>query len=351
MKFSRIAIFCLLSPALLNLLSCQPSKRADGNDRGGISVMDFRGKELHFNSPPKKIVCLIESALSGLYMLGAESRVIGVSSNVYQEPLYHWYADMDARIRTKQLPVPGNWDFVSIESIVALQPDLVILWSQQTESISALEERGIAVFGVFINGREDVYREMLLLGQLTGRESRAAELVDDTRRELAAFERRLAPLPAKSRPGVYFMWAQGNLETSGRNSTVNELIQLAGGRNVCAEIPNEHLIVNLERVISWNPAVILMWYNERKEPEDILAEPAWQGIEAVKQKRVHEFPEIFLCDLWTLKFQYAAKMVAKWTQPDLFPDLDLNTEGDRMLGVLYAGKLKGKSGHAFPAER
>jgi iron complex transport system substrate-binding protein len=351
MRSSRIAVNCLLSLALLHLNSCQPSKRADGNARATISIRDFRGKELHFTRPPERIVCLIESALSGLYMLDAESRVIGVSSNVYQEPLFSWYAALDTRIRGKQLPVPGNWDFVSIESIVALQPDLVILWSQQTESISALEERGIPVFGVFINGREDVYREMLMLGQLTGRESRAAELVDDTRKELAAFERRLAPLPAAGRPGVYFMWAQGNLETSGRNSTVNELIQSAGDRNVCAEIPNEHLIVNLERVLSWNPAVILMWYNERKDPADVMADSGWQGIEAVKQKRVHEFPEIFLCDLWTLKFQYAAKMVAKWTQPALVPDLDLAAEGDRMLGVLYAGKLTGKPGHALPAER
>ena len=168
MRSSRIVAQCLLSLALLHLNSCQPSKRANENDRTTISVKDFRGKELHFTRPPERIVCLIESALSGLYMLGAESRVIGVSSNVYQEPLYAWYAAMDARIRAKQLPVPGNWDFVSIESIVALQPDLVILWSQQTESISALEERGIAVFGVFINSREDVYREMLMLGQLTG---------------------------------------------------------------------------------------------------------------------------------------------------------------------------------------
>jgi iron complex transport system substrate-binding protein len=89
---------------------------------------------------------------------------------------------LDARIRTKQLPVPGNWDFVSIESVVALQPDLVILWSQQTESIAALEERGIPVFGIFVNRCEDVYREMAALGKLTAQERRAGELVDATRR-------------------------------------------------------------------------------------------------------------------------------------------------------------------------
>ena len=344
-------IKCLLYPALLLLGSCHSARDAGTTGQVLLSIRDFRGKELQFNKRPQRIVCLIESALSGMYMLGAEGLVIGISSNVYQEPLFAWYAAMDPRIRAKQLPVPGNWDFVSIESVVALQPDLVILWSQQVESIAALEERGIPVFGVFINCREDVYREMLLLGQLTGRENRAAELVAGTRSALGAVEQRLSILPAVGRPGVYFMWAQGNLETSGRNSTVNELIQLSGGRNVCEDIPNEHLIVNMERVMAWNPAVIVMWYNERKDPAGILSDPGWQGIEAVKLKRVHEFPEVFLCDLWTLKFQYAAKMVARWTHPGLFPDLDLTNERGKMLEFLYAGKLKGQSSDAVPGER
>ena len=79
-------------------------------------------------------------------MLGAESRLVGISTNIYQESIFAYYAAMDERIRERTLPTPGNWDFVNIESVVALQPDLVIIRTAQEESIAALEEKGIPVF-------------------------------------------------------------------------------------------------------------------------------------------------------------------------------------------------------------
>ncbi len=133
-----------------------------------IEMRDFRGKALLLQKPAERIVCLIESALSGIYMLGAEARIVGVSANVYQQETFRYYAAMDERIRSRSLPTPGNWDFINIEKVVGLKPDLVIIWAHQEEAIRALEERGIPVFGVFIRSFEDVFREMLALGDLTG---------------------------------------------------------------------------------------------------------------------------------------------------------------------------------------
>ncbi|MDH7500344.1 MAG: ABC transporter substrate-binding protein [candidate division NC10 bacterium] len=304
-----------------------------------IRVTDFRGRQLVFLQPAQRIVCLIESALTGLYMLGAQDRVVGISTNIYQGGGFPYYASMDDRIRRRRLPTPGNWDFVNIESVIALKPDLVIIWAKQSESIAVLEERGIPVFGVFLKRKEDVYEEILALGKLTGTEKRAAELVRYTREEIGRFEKRVADIPLHKRPGVYYMWAQGNLETSGAGSTVDDLIRLAGGRNVCASLGQEHTVVSLEQVLSWNPEVVLMWYNERKDPSHILNDPQWRTIKAVRDKRVHEFPEVFLCDLWTLKFQYAVKMVAKWCHPLVFEDVDLEMEKRKMLHRLYGDKI------------
>jgi iron complex transport system substrate-binding protein len=300
-----------------------------------ITVTDFRGKTLQLAKPAERIVCLIESALSGIYMLGEEKRVIGIARNIYTGDVHPYYAALDPRIRDKKLPAPGNWDFVNLESLLALKPDLVIIWAQQSEVIAALEEKGIPVFGVFIQRKEDVYQEMQALGKITGNLKRAEELVAYTRRELARFQDRVGSLSAEKRPGIYYMWAQGNLETSCGESTVNDLIRLAGGRNVCASLPNEHLIVNMEKVLAWNPDLIVMWTNERKNPEDIIRDPQWKRIKAVRSQRVHEFPEVFLCDLWTLKFVYAVKMVAKWAHPELFRDIDLNREKQKMMQFLY----------------
>ncbi|MBM4145430.1 MAG: hypothetical protein FJ240_04025 [Nitrospira sp.] len=335
-KIKSGIIFFLIMATNLSL-SYSPVLASGKNDVP-ITVTDFRGKTLTFSKPAQRIVCLIESALSGIYMLGAEKQVVGISANIYQGNVYPYYAAMDQRIKNKTVPAPGNWDFVNIESVIALKPDVVIIWSKQTESIAALEERGLHVFGVFIEKKEDVYREIIELGKLTGKSQRAQELVEYTKKEIERFNKRVKAIPEEKRQRIYYMWAQGNLETSCGRSTVQDLIHLAGGKNVCGLIDNEHMVVNMEQIMAWNPDVIVMWYNEKKNPSDIINDEHWKLIRAVKERRVHEFPEIFLCDLWTLKFTYAVKMVAKWTYPELFRDIDLEREKKTMLRMLYGKK-------------
>jgi iron complex transport system substrate-binding protein len=311
-------------------------------NKGAITVTDFRGKILHLPGPAGRIVCLIESALSGLYMLGAEDKVVGVSQNIYREKIFSYYAALDPRIRDRKLPAPGNWDFVNLESVVALRPDLVILWSHQAEAIAALEERGIPVLGIFINRQTDVYREIEALGLVTGKTPRARALIDYVQKESARFQTRIRAISMEKRPSVYYMWAQSNLDTSCGGSTVDDLIEQAGGRNVCASLHQEHVTVNLEKVLSWNPEMILMWYNEKKEPADVLRDDQWKRIKAVQTGRVYEFPEVFLCDLWTLKFLYAVKLTAKWAHPALFRDIDPDKEKKAMLQFFYGPRLAGR---------
>lgn len=302
-----------------------------------ITVTDFRGKRLTLEQPARRIVCLIESALSGFFMLHAQDRVVGISSNVYEGETYPYYAAMDRRIAERRIAAPGNWDFVNIERVVALEPDLVVMWSHQEESIQALEDRGILVFGVFIRSFEDVFREIRVLGELTGTSARADELIRYTQEELLQIQKLTAA--NKGRTRVYYMWAQGELETSCGGSTVDELIRLAGGTNVCGAIDQEHLVLNIERVLQWDPEVIVMWFNERRDPDDVLALPLWQGVSAVRNGRVHEFPGVFPCDLWTLKFQLAVKMVAGWCHPGLFGNGDLEQERHQVFSRLYGPRF------------
>ncbi len=301
-----------------------------------INVTDFRGREFNFDKPATRIVCLIESALSGLYMLRAEDKIVGISSNVYNDNVAVQYASLDERIKNKTLLAPGNWDFVNIESVVALKPDLVILWSSQVESIQAIESKGIPVYAVMLKSTQDVYKEISDLGKLTGKQIRADSLINYTKDELSK------PAVAnkqtsKGKKKVYFIWPQGPLETSGKNSTVNELIRMAGATNVCIS-PDEHIVVNLEKVIEWNPDIIVMWYDANKNPEDIIRLSGWSNIKAVKDKQVFELPSVFFCDLWTLKFQYAAKLLSTWCYPSVFKGNDLDKEKHQMILKLYGEK-------------
>jgi len=268
-------------------------------------------------------------------MLGAEKQVIGLSANVYHMPVYPYYASMDSRIRSRQLPTPGNWDFVNIEMVVGLQPDLVVIWSHQQESIAALEEKGVPVYGVYIEQLDDIYKELDDLGRLTGKEERAKDVIGFAKQELAEIRKGIRQMPKDERTSVYYMWAQGELETAGENSMVQELIQLSGARNVAGHVRQEHLVVNMENVLSWDPQVIVMWYNERKNPEDISRKAMWGSVSAVKNGRVHEFPDAFTCDLWTLKYIHAVSLVAEWCYPEHFDETDGSIDKWALFEKLY----------------
>lgn len=326
----NLNIILILAVSLI-YTACKPTGNNPVGSAFSIKVTDFRNKEITLNKPANRIICLIESGLSGLYMLHAESNVIGVSSAIYNESAAAHYAALDDRIKNKTLPAPGNWDFVSIENIVALQPDLVIIWASQTEAIQTIEEHGIPVYGVFLKSFDDVYKEIKDFGELTGKSQRADSLINYTKSEIANISQKSKNNNPKS---VYFMWPQGLLETAGTTSTVNELIELAGAENSCT-IAQEHVVINKERLIDWNPDLMVLWYNPDKNPDNLVMLSDLKQIKAIQNKQVFELPSVFMCDLWTLKFPYAVRLLAKWCYPGTFADLNLEEEKRKMLIELY----------------
>lgn len=316
---------------ILLLFSCGPAQEKSNSSI--LRITDFRGKEIVFNERPQRIVCLIESALSGLYMLGADSLVAGVPSAVYNESVSEYYAALDPRIAARKLPSPGNWDHLNLESLLSLQPDLVIIWAQQTESIQAIERMGIPVYAVMLKSFEDVHREILDLGKITGKEQRATELIEFT-------QKLISEIPVNKemkKPAAYFMWAQGPLETSGRGSTADELLRLAGTENVI-QSNEEHLIINTERLLEADPELIIMWYNQKLDAGDILKMPALGTLKAVKNKKVYELPSVFYCDFWTLKYPYAVRLVAQHAHANADSEFDSGDYLQQMMTFLYGEK-------------
>ncbi|MFV0600724.1 MAG: ABC transporter substrate-binding protein [Brachymonas sp.] len=290
-----------------------------------VSVTDFRGVSLNLKKPAQRVVCLLESALSGLYMLGAQHSLVGVPANVYSGDVAPHYAMLDSRLANKGIETPGNWDFMSLEKVIALKPDVAILWAQQREGIAALEARGIPVYGVFIDSLRDLEKEINDFAFLTGTENRAKALLEYTQAEVQSITALTANIPAEKRPKVYFAWGQGMLETACKGSIVNDLIHLAGGINTCVE-QIEHGKPSLESILKWNPDVIMLWPSKRRSVVSVLDDEQWRNVSAIRNRRVYELPEVFFSDLWTLKFQFVLRLMAHWLHPSIIsrpPDADL----------------------------
>ena len=303
-----------------------------------IKVQDFRGKEIVLKKPAERVVCLIESALTGIYMLKQQHKIVGIPTNVYEEGYFYsdtfkYYALLDERIKNKKLPAVGNWEKVNIEKVLSLKPDLIIIWSNQTDAISTFEKLGIPVYGVFITRLEDVKKEILDFGKILDAERRAKELVEYAQIEVKYFKNKSSRIENKKK--VYFSWAQLNfLQTSCKGSIVDELIKLAGGINICFNIKGESVTLNMEKLILLNPDVILMWHSKSLKPSNLKSNNQLQKINAIKKNSIFQFPDTFSFDLWTLKFLYATKFMAKNIYPDLY-NYDLNKEYQKIMNFLY----------------
>jgi iron complex transport system substrate-binding protein len=315
------------------------SAALEGKGASRIEVEDFRGKKLVFSKPVSRIVCLLDSALTGLYMLGAEDRIVGVSMSAYNGNSARYYAAMDPRLKENTLPVVSSSSAGSLERVIALVPDLVIIWSLNKETITALEERNIPVFGVFIDGVEDIYKEVLALGKITGTDGRAHELFDFTRKEIGRVSEKTAAISKDQWPKAYFMWAKGELDSAGSTSIVQELLDISGARNICGHIQQEHVVIGMEHLLIADPPIIFMWYNPLLDPADFLQKPGWRSLAAARNKRIYEMPDLFACDLCTLNFQFSVKLLARWCHPELFNGLDMKMEAERIFSMLYSAKL------------
>lgn len=294
-----------------------------------ISVTDFRGKTLSFDKPVERVVCLLESATSGIFMLRAEKSLVGISTNIYGSSVYRFYALLDDRIKQKILPTPGNWDFINIESVVALQPELVIVWASQSEAIEALESHHVQVYAVMLNSVDDLYKEVRDFGTLLNRPQRADSLIQYTKNRIRAVPRSITDLPV-----VYFMWSSGVFETAGVRSTVNNVLSAAGCINACFS-EQEHVSINAETLIHWDPEIIVMWTNDVLSPSDVMAMPSLRTLRAVRSKKVFELPEVFECDLWTLKFHYAVQYIHEAAYRSSFTTESMQCARDSMMLYLY----------------
>ncbi|WP_281753404.1 ABC transporter substrate-binding protein [Thermodesulfovibrio yellowstonii] len=304
-------------------------------------MQDFRGKTIRLSKPAERVVCLIESALTGIYMLKQGHRVVGISTNVYTEGFYYsetfkYYADLDERIRLKRIPAVGNWESVNVEKVLSLRPDLIIIWSSQTDAIQTFEKLGIPVYGVFISKIEDVFKEIKDFGVMLDAKDRAEKLIQYSREEIKKIEELGGKI--KNPKKVFFSWAQHSfLQTSCRGSIVDELINKVGGINICKGIEAESQILTMEKLIKLNPDVIVMWYAKSMSPENVKRNKQYRAVNAVKSGSIYQFSDTFFFDLWTLKFLYSMKFLAKAVYPEFYR-FELDKEKKKIMNFLY-GKI------------
>jgi iron complex transport system substrate-binding protein len=227
---------------------------------------------------PQRIVCLTAETAEIAYLLGAGDRVVGVPGT----------ARRPAAVRQKARV--GGFTSFRVDRIVALQPDLVLAFSDlQKDVVRDLIAAGVTVLCTNQRSFDDVLRTIILIGGVLGAEPAARALVQDMRDEVTQVREYSSVWP--DRPRVYFEEWHDPLIAGIR--WVSELIELAGGHDVFAELREQGQaqgrVVTAEEVVHRDPQIILAsWCGKPVDREAIARRPGWERISAVKSGQIHE---------------------------------------------------------------
>jgi iron complex transport system substrate-binding protein len=243
---------------------------------------DDLGRVVPLPGAPSRIVSLAPSATEILFAVGAGEQVVGVTK------FCNYLAEA-----TSRTPIGGfSASSISIETIISLQPDLVIAGSaSQRPVVEALEQQDIPVIAFAPASFEDVYRTIATLGSVTGHPEQAAQVVTEMRERVDAVVAKVQTVPEEQRPTVFWEVFDEPLTTTGPNTFIGQLITLAGASNIFADVAEDYPQISVEEVVVRNPAVILgpNAHSDKLSAAILAQRPGWAQIDAVASQRVYLF--------------------------------------------------------------
>ncbi len=232
---------------------------------------------------PRRIVCLTEETTELLYLLGEEERIVGISAYTVRPPR-----------AKREKPVVSAFLSGSVSKIKAARPDLVVGFSDiQADLARELIAEGLPVLITNQRSIEEILGTVEWIGSLVGQGDRSRQLTDSWRARLedvARAQKKLRPIR------VFFQeWDEPCISAI---RWVSELLELAGGADIFAEVRGESLararIVEAAEVVKRQPeAVVGSWCGKPVDFDWVRA--AFASTPAVRRGALYEMdPAVIL---------------------------------------------------------
>lgn len=242
-----------------------------------IHLIDSRGREVRLNKPAERIVSLAPHITEILFAAGAGEQIVGAVS----------YSDYPEQ--AKEIPRVGSYDNISYESVVALNPDLVIVWKSGNgeEVAERLESLGLPMYVGEPRKLEDVAQSLRDYGQLSGNNKQGNIAANQFLAKLAELKNAYSE---QQQVGVYYqIWNEPMMTMNGEH-LISDVIRLCGGRNVFAEALPLVPRISVESVVRANPQVIIASGMGQARPEWLDDWRDWSAIDAVHNKHLYFIP-------------------------------------------------------------
>lgn len=242
-------------------------------------VTDHIGRRVEVSRQPQRIVSLAPSITETLFALDLGDRVAGVTD----------YCDYPGEARSR--PKVGGIINPSVEAIVVLQPDLVLIGREtnRRETMEALERVRVPVYVVNAARIEDIFRLIRDVAALAGVPERGEALASRLERRSAYIEKLVS---TEAAPRLFFLIGLNPVVTVGRGSFLDDLVRRAGGQSISSASAQPWPHYSLEEVLRADPQFLLVPRSPGFAPsrEDLLRQPGWNELKAVQEDRIVYLP-------------------------------------------------------------
>ncbi len=214
------------------------------NAHAAITVSDDDGRAVTLQKPAQRVIAMSPHVTELLYAAGGAERIVaGVDYSDYPE-------------QAKRLPRVGSNRQIDMERVVALKPDLIVIWlhgssERQIEQIRAL---GIPLYHSEPKKLEDIASSVARMGRLMGTEPVANRAADALRKQLALLQ---ASYSGRAPVRMFYQVWDKPLHTLNGGHIVSDAIRICGGENIYAGLKVTAPIVSIESVLEADPEVIV----------------------------------------------------------------------------------------------
>ncbi len=241
------------------------------------------GAERAMAEAPKRIVSLNPSLTAILLAIGEGGRVVGVDDYSAQQ-----IAEVSA------LPRVGGLFNPSLEAVVALEPDLVVLVpsAEQRAFRERAEALGVVVEAFDNHAFDEVLENIERLGALTGAQARATERIEAIRATRVRVQQAVARMRGgasadRPLPTIAMVLQRDPLFVVGGGNFIDTMLSIVGVRNVAAEYEESYPRVSLEWLVARSPELLVDLSSEANDPAIALGFwKQWPHIAAVENDRV-----------------------------------------------------------------
>lgn len=254
------------------LVHCSP-KKTDPRSSAPI-VRDDLGLDVSLPQYPRRIVSLAPSLTETLFALDLDSAIVGVTD----------FCDVPLQADLK--PKVGGMTNPDYETIVRLRPELIVMTfaGNSRKDYDMLISLGLKVFVSNPATLEDIYRSMMALGQLCGKEVQSKELVAHMRaREAVAVQK------ARARPAqrVLLLFSLRPLISAGKGTFIDELLTKGNLENVTHDASTAYPLLSREEILSLQPDWIFGTDDVVHSIDEIVAAyPEWKKLAAIREGHV-----------------------------------------------------------------